>query len=105
MCLLLRSEILGLLANKLTVADKYSRNYREIFLRPIQKLLSKKPKLSSEFFITSLKSSQNSQFFEKKKDENHTLYICDIMDSDTGGFLSKSSCLRTPFGSQRVIGF
>ena len=56
MCLLLRSEILGLLANKLTVADKYSRNYREIFLRPIQKLLSEKPKLSSEFFITSLKS-------------------------------------------------
>ena len=42
-----------------------------------------KPNTSSPFFIASLKSTLNSEYFEKK-DQPHSLSITEIIDCETG---------------------
>ena len=41
--------------------------------------ISKKPKTFSRFFIASMKSTLNSEYFEKK-DQSHSLSITEIID-------------------------
>ena len=45
--------------------------------------ISPKPKTFSQFFIASMKSTLNSEYFEKKA-QSHSLSITDIIDCETG---------------------
>ena len=47
--------------------------------------ISQKPKTFSQFFIASMKSTLNSEFFEKK-DQSHSLSITKIIDCETGSY-------------------
>ena len=47
--------------------------------------ISPKPKSSSLFFIASMKSRLNSEYFEKK-DQSHSLSITEIIDCETGSY-------------------
>ena len=47
--------------------------------------ISPKPKTFSRFFIASMKSMLNSEYFEKK-DQSHSVSITEIIDSETGSY-------------------
>ena len=47
--------------------------------------ISPKPKTFSQFFIASMKSTLNSEYFEKK-DQSHGLSITEIIDCETGSY-------------------
>ena len=47
--------------------------------------ISPKPKTFSLFFIASIKSTLNSEYFEKK-DQSHSLSISEIIDCETGSY-------------------
>ena len=47
--------------------------------------ISPKPKTFSEFFIASMKSTLNSEYFQKK-DQSHSLSITKIIDCETGSY-------------------
>ena len=59
-------KILRLFVNTLTDDDKYSLLYRDNLTQPIQILLSQKQKTVSQFFSAFLKSTLNSDHFQKK---------------------------------------
>ena len=59
-------KILRLFVNTLTDDDKYSLLYRDNLTQPIQILLSQIQKTFSEFFSAFLKSTLNSEHFQKK---------------------------------------
>ena len=59
-------KILRLFVNTLTDDDKYSLLYRDNLTQPIQILLSQKQKTFSQFFSAFLKSTLNSEHFQKK---------------------------------------
>ena len=46
---------------------------------------SPKPKTFSRFFIASMKSTLNSEYFEKK-DQSHSLSNTEIIDCETGSY-------------------
>ena len=48
-------------------------------------MISPKPKTFSEFFIASMKSRLNSEYFEKK-DQSHSLSITELIDCETGSY-------------------
>ena len=64
--MLVLCKILGLFVNTLSEDDKYCLLYNDNLLQPIQILLSQKQKTFSEFFSGFLKSTLNSEHFEKK---------------------------------------
>ena len=47
--------------------------------------ISPKPKTFFPFSIASMKSSLNSEYFEKK-DQSHSVSITEIIDCETGGY-------------------
>ena len=47
--------------------------------------ISLKPKTFSEFCIASMKSTLNSQYFEKK-DQSHSLSIIEVIDREPGRY-------------------
>ena len=47
--------------------------------------ISAKPKRFSGFFIASMKSTLNSEYFEKK-DQSHSLSFTEIIDCETGSY-------------------
>ena len=47
--------------------------------------ISPKPKTFSRFFIPSMKSTLNSEYFEKK-DQSPSLSITEIIDCETGSY-------------------
>ena len=47
--------------------------------------ISPKPKTFSLFFIASMKSRLNSEYFEKK-DQSHSLSITELIDYETGSY-------------------
>ena len=47
--------------------------------------ISPKPKTFSRFFIASMKSTLNSEYFEKK-DQSRSLSITEIIDCETGSY-------------------
>ena len=47
--------------------------------------ISPKPKTLSQFFIASMKSTLNSEYFEKK-DQSHRLSITEIIDCESGSY-------------------
>ena len=78
---LVRYEVLGQFANTSTVHYKYSRYDLENLPHQVQMQISPKPKTSSAFFIASMKSTLNSEYFEKK-DQSHSLSITEIIDCE-----------------------
>ena len=76
-------KISRLFVNTLTADDKYFFRNMQNFLQQLQTLLSKKRKTLSGFFIAFLKCAWNLQDFEKK-DECHSLIICEIIFSERG---------------------
>ena len=47
--------------------------------------ISPKAKTFSQFFIASMKSTFNCEYFEKK-DQSHSLSITEIIDCETGSY-------------------
>ena len=47
--------------------------------------ISPKPKTFSIFFIASMKSTLNSEYFEKK-DQSHSLSFTEVIDCETGSY-------------------
>ena len=47
--------------------------------------ISPKPKTFSQYFIASMKSTLNFEYFEKK-DQSHSLSITEIIDCETGSY-------------------
>ena len=66
MSLLVRSEILELLVNTLTVNCEYSRSNTDKLQLPFQMILSEKLKTFSAFFIEFAESALDFKHFEKK---------------------------------------
>ena len=80
---LISIKILRLFINTLTADDKYSCRNMKNFLQQVQTLLSQTRNTLSGFFIAFQKSAWNLQYFEKK-DECHSLIICQIIVSERG---------------------
>ena len=100
--LLVRSSILGLFVNTLTFNGKFSLHNKEKFPQEIEMQLSQKENTFSQLFIAFLKSTSNSEYFEKKG-ESHSLSISEIINCKRRGYSNVyKSCFRTPFGSQHV---
>ena len=64
--MLVLCKILGLFVNTLSEDDRYCLLYKDNLLQPIQILLSQKQKTFSQFFSPFLKSTLNSEHFQKK---------------------------------------
>ena len=71
----------------MTVEYKYSRRDMQTFAQQVQTSLSLKQKTFSGFFIAFLKSTSNGEYFQKKE-EPSSLSISEIIDSQSGGYLS-----------------
>ena len=84
---LVRSEVLGQFVNTMTADYKYFRYNLENLRQQVQTQISLKPKTFSRFFIVSLKSTLNLEYFEKK-DESHSLSITEINNCKTSRYLS-----------------
>ena len=84
---LFKFEILGLIINRLTADDKYSRGNIQNLTQEIQTAISQKQKTFSGIFITYLKSITNSEAFVKKV-ESASLSICEIFDAEKSGYLN-----------------
>ena len=67
MLVLVRSEVLGEFVNTMTAVYNYFRLNLENLPQQVQTLISQKVKIFSGFFIASLKSTLNLEYFEKKK--------------------------------------
>ena len=84
---LFKFEILGLIVNRLTAADKYSCRNTQNLTKELQTAISQKRKTFSGTFITYLKSITNSEAFAKKV-ESASLSICEIIDAQKSGYLN-----------------
>ena len=82
-----RSKMLGLFVNTLTVEYTYSRRNMQTFTQQVQTPLSLKQKPFSRFFIPFLNSIWNGEHFQKKG-ESSSLSISEIIDSKRGGYLN-----------------
>ena len=76
-------RILRLFVKTLTDDEKYSLLYRDSLTQPIQILLSKNQKASSQFFSAFLKSTLNLSHFQKEHDP-HSGCISQITVSEKG---------------------
>ena len=71
----------------MTADYMYFRQNVENLPQQVQTQISQKPKTFSRFFIASLKSTLNLEYFEKK-DESHSLSITEINNCKTSSYLS-----------------
>ena len=81
--MLVLCKILSLFVNTLTADDKYSLLNRDNLTQSIQTLLSQKQKTFSEIFSSFLKSTLNSEHFQKR-DDPHSRCISEITVSENG---------------------
>ena len=84
---LVRSQVLGQFVNTMTADYKYFRQNLENLPQQVQTQICLEPKTFSRFFIASLKSALNLEYFEKK-DESHSLSITEINNCKTSRYLS-----------------
>ena len=84
---LFKFEILGLIVNRLTADDNYSRRNIQNLTQETQTAISKKQKTFSGIFITYLESITNSEAFVKKV-ESASLSISEIIDAEKSGYLN-----------------
>ena len=80
-------KILRLFVHALTADDKYSGSNMQNFPQQFQTPLSQKQKTFSGFFIAFLKCAWNLEHFQKR-DEYPSLYISEIIDAETRGYLN-----------------
>ena len=80
-------EILRLFVNALTADDKYSGSKKQNLLQQFETPLSQKQKTFSGFFIAFVKCAWNLEHFQKR-DEYPSLYISEIIDAETRGYLN-----------------
>ena len=80
------SEVLGQFVNTMTAVYNYFRWNLENLRQQVQTLISQKVKTFSLFFIASLKSTLNLEYFEKK-DQSHILSITEINNCSTSSYL------------------
>ena len=80
-------EILGLIVNRLTADDKYSRRNIQNLTQELQTAISQKQKTFSGIFIIYLKSITNSEAFAKNV-ESASLSICEIFDTEKSCYLN-----------------
>ena len=71
----------------MTADYMYFRQNVENLPKQVQTQMTLKPKTFSGFFIASLKSTLNLEYFEKK-DESHSLSITEINNCKTSSYLS-----------------
>ena len=71
----------------MTADYMYFRQNVENLPQQVQTQISLKPKTFPGFFIASLKSTLNLEYFEKK-DESHSLSITEINNCKTSSYLS-----------------
>ena len=71
----------------MTADYMYFRQNVENLPQQVQTQISLKPKTFSGFFIASLKSTLNLEYFHQK-DESHSLSITEINNWKTGSYLS-----------------
>ena len=71
----------------MTADYMYFRQNVENLPQQVQTQISLKPKTFSGFFIASLKSTLNLEYFEKK-DESHSSSITEINNRKTSRYLS-----------------
>ena len=76
---LFKFEILGLIVNRLTADDKYSRRNIQNLTQELQTAISQKQRTFSGIFMTYLKSIRNSKAFAKNV-ESASLSICEIIE-------------------------
>ena len=79
--------MLTLFVNTLTTDDKYSRGNMRNFTQKFEALLYQKQKIFSGFFLAFLKYALNLEHFEKK-DENPSLVISKVIDSERSDYLN-----------------
>ena len=84
---LFKFEILGVIVNRLTADDKYSRRNIQNLSQELQTAISQKQNIFSGIFITYLKSIKHSKAFVKKV-ESASLSICEIIDAGKSGYLN-----------------
>ena len=84
---LFKFKILGLIVNRLTADDKYSRRNIQNLTQETQTAISQKQKTFSGIFITYLEPITNSEAFVKKV-ESASLSICEIIDAEKSGYLN-----------------
>ena len=82
-----RSEVLGQFVNTMAAVYNYFRRNLENLRQQVQTLIYQKVKTFSGFFIASLKSTLNLEYFEKK-DQSHSLSITEINNCRTSSYLS-----------------
>ena len=80
--------MLGLIVNRLTADDKYSRRNVQNFQQQLPTALSQTQKILPAIFTSFLKSTSNLEHFFFKKDESPSLSISQIIDSERGGYLN-----------------
>ena len=68
----------------MTAVDKCSLPNRDNLMEPIHMQLSQKVKTFSEFFLAFSKSRLNFQHFQKK-DDAHSLFICEATACEKRG--------------------
>ena len=71
----------------MTTDDKYSRRNMLNFRKQLEAQLSQKKKNFSQIFPAFLKYASNLEHFEKK-DEDPSLVISKVIDSERGGYLN-----------------
>ena len=71
----------------MTADYMYFRQNVENLPQQVQTQISLKPKTFFGFFIASLNSTLNLEYFDKK-DESHSLSITEINNCKTGSYLS-----------------
>ena len=84
---LVRSDVLEQFVNTMTAVYNYFLLNLENLPQQVQRLISLKAKTFSRFFIASLKSTLNLEYFEKK-DQSHSLSITEINNCRTSSYLS-----------------
>ena len=84
---LVRFQVLGQFVNTMTAVYNYFRWNLENLRQQVQTLISQKVKTFSLFFIASLKSTLNLEYFEKK-DQCQSLSITEINNCRTSSYLS-----------------
>ena len=71
----------------MTADYMYFRQNVENLQQQVQTQISLKPKTFSGFFIASLKSTLNLEYFDQK-DESHSLSVTEINNCKTSSYLS-----------------
>ena len=90
--LLVRSKILGLFFNTLTVDHMYNCQIWEKFPRQVEAQLSSKPITFFKIFIAFLKSTWNFAHFEKRV-QLHSFNISEVVDSEECDYLNARKLL------------